>query len=59
MKKPQIFVDGKRAKIVPECSNCGLTAEGLVAEEEQPPDGWEYNGYYGWLCPECRNDYKE
>lgn len=52
--KPQIYVDGKKAKIVPECSSCGK-----VAEKEKPPSGWEFNGYYGWLCEDCQKDYSE
>jgi len=52
-KKPSVWLNGKRVKVVPECAGCGLIPEGDI-----PPQDWEYVeldpfGGWGWLCPKC------
>lgn len=49
----KVWVNGKLAKIVPQCAECGLVTSA------PPPDDWEYveldpDGHWGWLCPECQ-----
>ena len=38
----------------PKCSSCGVHSN-----TAKPPDDWEHNGCYGWLCPDCKADYSE
>jgi hypothetical protein len=40
--KPQVWVNGKRVKVVPQCAGCGL-----ITDAPPPPD-WEYLELSPW-----------
>lgn len=56
-EKPQIWLNGKRVKVVPQCADCGL-----VLDDGEPLNhGWDYvlldphEDKWGWLCPKCQD----
>lgn len=54
-KKPQIKLDGKPVRMVPQCAGCGCILEDCYPSQH----GWKYielTPYegWGWLCPNCQ-----
>lgn len=55
-ERAKIWVNGKIARLVPQCANCSL-----ILEDGDPyQHHWEYvqlephNDIWGWLCPSCQ-----